>query len=196
MPTETRGRKRNRELQKSLKQARKQAKQTKLEADCHFDFKTIKWPDSNGCAEKERSIRFKVGEIYDRYGYPGGFFIGNLKNTFDERSMMSVKSGRRCKVVFRNKLMSGRQQYHQYRVLKPFTVKTCTVAPFFGHPGGGVQYRLFSGSIPEHEKSMIDVKTNEDEKDKPNVGEMVKLGYLQDLGNKIKFPKFSHSFRT
>ena len=191
MPAETRSR------ALSRKRAWASRKRTNLIEECAFDWKTLKWPDFNGCSGRETSLTFQVGETYDRFGAERGYFLGDLKNTFDERSMAATKSARQCKILFSQKLASGEQEYHQYRVVKPFTVKTCKIAPFFGHPGGGVQYRLFPGSIAPHEKSLIQVKQYEPhaERYKPNVSEMVALGYLRDLGKNITFPKFSKSFR-
>ena len=173
-------------------------KRQKIEGDCSFDWTTLKWPDFNGCDGREQSLTFQVGETYDRYGSEKGYFLGDLRNTFDQRSMAAMKPGARCSHVFRNRLLSKEQQYRQYRVLKPFVVKTCKVAPFFGHPGGGIQYRLFPGTIPLNEQSLIEYKTNEAAGDhlKPNVEEMVKLGYLQDVGRNIIAPKFSAKERA
>ena len=33
------------------------------------------------------------------------------------------------------------KNYNVYEVTKPFDVQSSTVAPFYGQPGGGIQYR-------------------------------------------------------
>lgn len=90
-----------------------------------------------GFAEQPIVIELKPGQTFDRYGgrfdehgnfTDQGSFVSPKDVTFDQRSLPDS-----CWTL----------PYRQYEVVKPIAqVNAGTAAPWFGKPGGGIQYQL------------------------------------------------------
>jgi RHS repeat-associated protein len=96
----------------------------------------IQWPANDGFAGNSASATLVPGTTIDRYGLPGGTFVSPTGTPFIQRS-----------------LAPGTQYapYNIYTVLKPIQVQAGEIAPAFGMPGGGVQFKL-----PSSVQSLID----------------------------------------
>jgi len=85
-----------------------------------------RYPSNNGFEGQPLSTELQPGQIIDRYGNnetgryfaPEGTPIGNR----------SLPPG------------ANTNTYNAYEILKPFPVQSGITAPFYGQPGGGVQY--------------------------------------------------------
>jgi hypothetical protein len=86
------------------------------------------WPDTHDGAVEgtESPTQLKPGEYLDRYGPDEGEFLCPSGTSYPERSVPADR-------------LSG--EYHQYKVLRPFTANEAKIAPAFGEPGGGIQFR-------------------------------------------------------
>ncbi len=81
----------------------------------------------------------RPGQEIDRYGGEGGRFVGPDDTPYAWRAIPpSNLVG----------VPAAECYYHEYRVLRPFTVYGGPIAPWFGQPGGGVQYQLDGSLIP------------------------------------------------
>ena len=151
------------------------------------------WPKNFGC-NTETEMVLPVGKMLDRLGWPRGYFLGEPGYSFDSRSLRTLKSNKKCKIVYDNRLNKGlfptRIEYHQYEVLKPFSVMTCQAIPFFGHKGGATQYRLFENSITDsNDLAKITEKNDISDKDGTrkspikvaNVEELLNLGFIEEV---------------
>ncbi|MEM7188152.1 MAG: TNT domain-containing protein [Pseudomonadota bacterium] len=94
----------------------------------------LRWPDSEkyprGFDGPITRTNLEPGTMIDRYsGAPGeldgGGFLSPANTPFEARALPYDPS---------------KQIYTKYEVLKPLPVDTGKVAPWFGHPGGGVQH--------------------------------------------------------
>ena len=153
------------------------------------------WPVNYGCDEntKETEIILPVGKILDRIGWAKGYFLGEPGYSYDSRSLRILKKNQVCKQEYDNDFNKGiypnKIEYHQYSVMKPFSVMTCSAKPFFGHKGGSVQYRLFEQSLADpDDQSTIREKNDVSDADGnmktnvkvPNVEELIMLGYISE----------------
>jgi RHS repeat-associated protein len=86
-----------------------------------------RWPSNDGFAGKTTTVTLKEGDVIDRYGetYEGSRFASPEGVSIEQRSL-SPKT--------------NLDLYEKYEVVKPFSVQSGTVAPYFGQPGGGIQY--------------------------------------------------------
>lgn len=103
----------------------------------------IVWPLNDGCLHDPIPLTIQVGSILDRFGGTGGFFMSPLGFSYTERSLPYILSDPTC-VNYYNEvynLNNPDENYHMYKVQKEFTVLTCHAAPFFGAPGGAIQYK-------------------------------------------------------
>ncbi len=87
------------------------------------------YPPNGGFLGKPEVITLKAGTIIvDRYGGPHGKFVAPQNTPFEQRSLPEV---------------SFQRPYHVYEIIKDIEkVKAGTTAPWFGKPGGGIQYEL------------------------------------------------------
>ena len=86
------------------------------------------WPPNEGFKGVPEEITLHPGTIIDRYGDPGGSFVAPQGIPFEERSLPPG---------FINK------ELHTYEVIADIHgVKAGIAAPWFGQPGGGVQFKL------------------------------------------------------
>ena len=88
--------------------------------------KTLVWPPNDGCAAAPVKITLAPGTELDRFGSEFGRFFANPGVSWDARALP----------YDRTKL-----PYAVYVVQQPLVVETCAIAPWFGAPGLGVQYK-------------------------------------------------------
>jgi hypothetical protein len=143
---------------------------------CDYDTSNgIKWPENHGCLEEEEKILvLNPDTIIDRFGGDGGFYFGDKSSTFDNRSLISLRPGSHCETEYNERLETKKILYTQYKVIRPFRVKTCTIAPAFGHEGHGAQYRLYEDSIEDP-----DIDPNGGDRITPSVKTMIDKGYIE-----------------
>ncbi len=115
----------------------------------------IIWPDNDGCKENYVKRTLYPGDYVDRFGLPFGNYLGVVCDYFTTRSLpyfgilsnecnnelIKVNYKKFYNEKIRDKAPNKDQDYHLYKVKKPFDVSMCTVAPAFGFPGGGTQYK-------------------------------------------------------
>ena len=89
------------------------------------------YPPNSGFAEAPVTKALQPGEMFDRFGLDTGRFASPAGTP---AYMRSLPPG------------ATESPYSMFRVLKPLDVQSGTAAPWFGQPGGGVQYQ-FSQSI-------------------------------------------------
>lgn len=111
------------------------------------------WPSNYGCCGSESEQIFHIGNYIDRFGSEQGFFFGVPGEPYIYRSLpwfgnyninsdnykMKQKFYRFYEEADTN--INPEHDYHLYKVIKPFKVQSCIIAPAFGFPGGGTQYR-------------------------------------------------------
>ncbi|BCL15034.1 TNT domain-containing protein [Micromonospora sagamiensis] len=81
------------------------------------------------------------GYRLDRFGFPGGAYLAPLGTPFSSRSIPPSNLNTPANAPLAN--------YHVYCVLKPFTVDSGPIAPWFAQPGMGTQYKLERRHLPE-----------------------------------------------
>jgi hypothetical protein len=135
-----------------------------------------------------------VGDRVDRFGSRFGYFVAPYTEgqaiPYTQRSMATFQSFHNdnpsvsCSNSYMEELQAGTLNYSIFLVNKPFKVKQCKAAPAFGQPGGGIQYRLFEGSIDDiSNQQKVSDKPEFKNSKIPNVHEMIELGYLIPDGN-------------
>lgn len=98
-----------------------------LDESGHVDY--LKYALDDGFVAGTKHIEtLDTGVLIDRYGGPGGDFTAPKGTPYKMRSLPYYKN---------------QNVYHIYRVIKPIeNVEAGTIAPAFGEPGGGIQYKL------------------------------------------------------
>ncbi|MGW4378383.1 TNT domain-containing protein [Kitasatospora sp. NPDC004531] len=124
-----------------------------------------KYPPSNGYllmpdgTPIEYNTTLRPGQAIDRYGSEYGSFLAPEGLPYATRSIppssLDGNPAAGC-------------NYHDYRVLKAFTVHSGPIAPWFGQPGLGLQYQLDAALVPGAPERI-------------NVGWLVDNGYLARL---------------
>ena len=96
----------------------------------------VNWPPNNGFLGAPTPATLAPGTMIDRFGYNGGSFVSPQGIPYIQRS-----------------LAPGTQYtpYNVFQVMKPIDVNAGPIAPAFGMPGGGMQYKL-----PSSVQSLID----------------------------------------
>jgi hypothetical protein len=85
------------------------------------------WPNETGAVEGSESPReLQPGTILDRYGTDQGKYMSPRGTSYPERALPASSLG---------------GEYHQYKVVRPFTAIEGRTAAAFGEPGGGIQFR-------------------------------------------------------
>lgn len=91
-----------------------------------------------------RHVSFVEGDAIDRFGGPDGFYASPKATRWEERSLPPTSL----------LPVGGQPPYHAYIVTArweaeppPVTVIQSKAIPWFGQPGGGVQYELQGESI-------------------------------------------------
>jgi len=87
----------------------------------------LKWPLNRGFAGTSRSTTLQPGTRIDRYGSEAGAFASPAGTPFGARSLPSEAAA---------------APLRGYEVVKPLPVQSGRAAPWFGQPGGGIQYEL------------------------------------------------------
>lgn len=106
----------------------------------------ITWPPNNGCAADPVSETVPPGTLIDRFGSENGSFFSPRGESFAARAVPYV-----CQ----------RMAYTVYRVTRTLPVHTCKAAPWFGEPGGAVQYQTSAPAFRLREQGMIEVVTDD-----------------------------------
>lgn len=92
-----------------------------------------RFPPNNGFADGFQSFDMVPGQVIDRFGSNFGRFFSPFGVPFAQRALPpSNLDTLEPRYPF---------NYHVFKVLKPFTVQAGIAAPWFGQPGGGLQYR-------------------------------------------------------
>lgn len=86
----------------------------------------LRWPPNDGCAAPPLKITLAPGNEIDRYGSDFGRFFATPTVTWDARALPYEKT---------------RMAYSVFVVQKPLEVEACSIAPWFGAPGLGVQFK-------------------------------------------------------
>lgn len=162
--------------------------------DCEYEPHELKWPKNFGCDGTETLITLLPGTIVDRFGSNFGYYLGQDNEMFGKRSLPYVKPLKQCKQVYYEKLNSKKIRYTRFLIKKPLTVASCKIASAFYYDGNGTQFRLVPESIVQTEESEISDKLdppapNINETKTPNIGELIKLGYLEEI-TVSKIPDF------
>ncbi|MDR2002373.1 MAG: glycohydrolase toxin TNT-related protein, partial [Prevotella sp.] len=85
------------------------------------------YPSNNGATSAGWKYDYlNVGDIVDRFGSEYGTFVSRPGTPIPMRALPPNNSG----------------AYNTYEILKPIPVMKSTIAPAFGQPGGGIQYKL------------------------------------------------------
>jgi hypothetical protein len=121
-----------------------------------------RYPPDNGYADDPTGhpIKFALplspGQEIDRFGSEHGSFLAPAGLRYAQRSIppQSLDAN-----------PAGGCNYHDYLVLRPFTVRAGPIAAWFGQPGGGLQYQLDPTLMPGGPSPL-------------NVGALVAAGYL------------------
>ena len=88
----------------------------------------IIWPLNGGAvAGTEKNVVLTSGFQFDRYGYNSGTYVSPVGTPFE---MRSLAPGTELK------------PYKVFEVVKPVRATGSIVAPWFGQPGGGIQFEL------------------------------------------------------
>ena len=104
----------------------------------------IGWPPNEGCAATPETRTLGVGEQIDRFGSEGGSYFSPVGESFNARSVPYV-----CRNM----------DYRVYRVIHPFQVKACRAAPWFGAPGGAMQFQTTVPAYRLREAGFVDMIT-------------------------------------
>jgi hypothetical protein len=84
------------------------------------------WPPNGGFAAAPVAITLPPGMQLDRFGNPDGSYFSPVGTPYDMRALPYV-----CRDL----------TYTAYRVDRPLVVQSGTAAPWFGEPGGAIQYQ-------------------------------------------------------
>ncbi|HYX31605.1 MAG TPA: TNT domain-containing protein [Oligoflexus sp.] len=87
----------------------------------------IKWPPNRGFDGPSMRDRLTKGTLLDRYGEPHGTFVSPAGTPFEQRALPPSAASK---------------PLHTYEVLEPIGVDAGRASPWFGEPGGGIQYEL------------------------------------------------------
>lgn len=84
------------------------------------------WPPNGGFAAAPVVVALPPGMMLDRFGNPNGTYFSPAGAPYDMRALPYICQG---------------QTYTAYKVDRPLAVKSGTAAPWFGEPGGAIQYQ-------------------------------------------------------
>ena len=87
----------------------------------------IIWPPNRGLDGDAVIETLKPGTRIDRYGFEGGTFVSPEGIPYPSRALAPGTENK---------------PYNVYEVIKPIEVQAGKIAPWFGEPGGGIQYEL------------------------------------------------------
>lgn len=84
------------------------------------------YPPNDGAIGTPQRVTIGKGAQMDRYGHEGGSFLSKAGESFESRALNR----------------SPTEAFNTYTVNKPMIVEQAKIAPWFGQPGGGTQYKL------------------------------------------------------
>ena len=87
----------------------------------------IIWPPNRGLDGEAVIETLKPGTRIDRYGFECGTFVSPEGIPYQSRALAPGTENK---------------PYNVYEVIKPIEVHAGKIAPWFGEPGGGIQYEL------------------------------------------------------
>ena len=85
------------------------------------------WPANKGALGKVTNEKLKPGTIIDRYGYEGGSYVSPAGTPFEMRALPPT---------------TNKAGLNTYKVVKPVSAETATIAPAFNQIGLGIQHKL------------------------------------------------------
>ncbi|MEV6229976.1 TNT domain-containing protein [Saccharopolyspora shandongensis] len=92
-----------------------------------------RFPPNDGFADGRTTFDMVPGQVLDRFGSNNGRFFSPFGVPYAQRALPpSNLDTLEPRYPF---------DYHVFKVLKPFTVEAGIASPWFGQPGGGMQYR-------------------------------------------------------
>ncbi len=109
-----------------------------------------RWPPNRGFAGNPSKKTLQEGEVLTRYGENTGSFASPQGVPFEQRALPPE---------------SLQKPFQQYEVIKPFDVDAGPAAPWFGQPGGGMQYDVSNSVVSNH----------------TNFQHLINLGYLKEI---------------
>ncbi|MGA8116411.1 MAG: TNT domain-containing protein [Actinocatenispora sp.] len=84
--------------------------------------------------------RLRRGTSLDRFGYPGGAYLSPAGTPFANRALPPQSLNTPADTPLSN--------YHEYCVVRQFRVDAGPIAPWFGQPGMGFQFKLNATYLP------------------------------------------------
>jgi len=84
-----------------------------------------KYPENGGALGEWTDKTLQIGEKVDRFGNEEGTYFSPEGTPIENRSLHPLSN----------------RNHNSYEIMKPFNVQSSTVAPYYGQPGGGIQYR-------------------------------------------------------
>ncbi|MBK1661895.1 TNT domain-containing protein [Paracraurococcus ruber] len=104
--------------------------QSNLNPDLGPDWKLpngeLRWPPNDGCADPALRVTLPPGTEIDRFGSEFGRFFATPGVSWEARALPYVQSA---------------MPYAVYVVRTPLEAERCTIAAWFGAPGGGTQFK-------------------------------------------------------
>ena len=94
--------------------------------DPNWNWKT-EAPNNGALNGVERDVHVSTGTVIDRYGESHGSFLSPDGTPYPQRGLPADNLAK---------------NYHRYEVVQPLPAKAGVIAPAFGEPGRGLQYRL------------------------------------------------------
>ncbi len=101
------------------------------------------YPPNDGALNTPEKVVIKAGTILTRYGRAKGSFFGNERDSFAQRSLPRTTDVR---------------QFHKFRVRKNMPAEEAIIAPWFGQPGGGIQYKISSEIFAEFDEYLQEIE--------------------------------------
>jgi hypothetical protein len=101
----------------------------------------LRWPPDDGCANPAVGETLPPGTTIDRYGSEFGHFFASPGTSYAERSLPYDPT---------------QLPYTVYIVREPLMVTKCTTAPWFGEPGGGVQFKTVEPAVQLKTEGVIE----------------------------------------
>jgi hypothetical protein len=86
------------------------------------------------------TMTLRSGQLIDRYGSEFGGFLAPVASLYSQRALPPQSLD--------NAAMPGGCNYSLYKVVRDFAVDGGPIAPAFGQPGNGLQYRLIGALVP------------------------------------------------
>jgi len=88
---------------------------------------STRWPANNGAVGEPKPIALETGTRFDRYGTNNGSYGAPESTPFGDRALAPG---------------SEKEPYKVFEVIKQLPAEAAENAPWFGQPGGGIQFRF------------------------------------------------------